>query len=333
MRGEEMKVVISDFPDVMGRDLAYEKQVLEQGLKGCQVEIYCYKDKEEFITIMEDADALLTAFLPIDKEVLSRARKLKCIGYNATGYDSTDFEEATKRNIAIIPIAEYCTQEVAEHTISLILALARGIKHYTYDIEQRNTWRYYSGQPLRRIEGQKMGIFGFGKIGRAVAKRALGFGMYIKVYDKSIDEEKARELGVQIATPDDIFSSCDIITNHMSQTPDNYHFFNKSAFKNMKKKPIFINVSRGSSVDEEALIEALDHGDLFGAGLDVLAEEKPDLASCKLKNRENVIITPHAAFYSETSIKDLQTLSCQNVVHYLKGEYEKVHRVVNKVQR
>lgn len=328
-----MKVVISDFPDVMGRDLAYEKQILEQGLKGCQVEIYYYQDKEEFITIMEDADALLTAFLPIDKEVLSRAGNLKCIGYNATGYDSTDFEEATKRNIAIIPIAEYCTQEVAEHTMSLILALTRGIKHYICDIDQRNTWRYYSGQRLRRVEGQMLGIFGFGKIGRAVAKRALGFGMHIKVYDKSIDEEMAKELGVQIATSDEIFGSCDIITNHMSQTPDNYHFFNKSAFEKMKKRPIFINVSRGSCVDEAALIEALDYGDLFGAGLDVLAEEKPDLVSCKLINRENVIITPHAAFYSETSIRDLQTLSCQNVVHYLKGEYEKVHRVVNKVQR
>ena len=138
-----MKVVISDYPSVIGRDLEYEKSILQTGLEECEVVVYPYKDSLEFLQIMEEADALLTAFLPIDKEVLARCKRLKCIGYNSTGYDSTDFEEATKRKIAIIPIEEYCTQEVAEHTMALILALTRQLKHYINDIDKRKIYQYH----------------------------------------------------------------------------------------------------------------------------------------------------------------------------------------------
>lgn len=327
-----MKVVISDFPDVLGRDLAYEKSILEAGLKDCQVVIYPYKDKHEFMAIMKDAEALLTAFLPIDKEVLDHCDKLKCIGYNSTGYDSTDYDEATRRNIAIIPIEEYCTQEVAEHTLALILALSRGLKHYTNDIDSTHRWQYYSGNKLRRLEGQKLGLFGFGKIGRAVAKRAQGFGIKVLAYDKYGDIQAAKALNVKLVEPAEIFETCDIISNHMNSNADNLRYFDEAAFDKMVKQPIFINVSRGATVDEGALIKAIDEEKLAGVGLDVLEQEKPDLHNCSLLNRENVIITPHAAFYSEDSIKALQTISCENVVHYLNGEYDKVKKVVNAVK-
>ena len=115
----------------------------------------------------------------------------------------------------------------------------------------------------------------------------------------------------------------------MAQSKDNYHFFDWQAFEKMEKKPFFINVGRGNAVDEDALVRALDEGLLSGAGLDVLSEEDSDLWNCKLTNRENVILTPHAAFYSEESMRDLQTISCMNLVYYLKGEYEKVKWIVN----
>lgn len=329
-----MKVVISDYPSVIRRDLDYEKSILQAGLKDCEVVIYPYEDALEFLQIMEDADALLTAFLPIDRKVLARCKKLKCIGYNATGYDSTDFEEATKRKIAIIPIEEYCTQEVAEHTMALILALTRQLKHYIYDIDKRKVWQYYSGGKLHKLQGQTLGIAGFGRIGKAVAMRAAAFGMKIKVYDPRMSEESLRivstmDVSIEKATIDELYETCDVITNHMNLTKENYHFFDQEAFSKMKRQPIFINVARGGSVDEEALVWALNEGKIRAAGLDVLEAEKPELEKCLLRHRENVILTPHTAFYSEESLRALQTISCENIVHYLKKEYSQVNKIVN----
>lgn len=334
--GIGMKVVISDYPSVMGRPLEYEKHILEEGLKDCEVVVHLYKNQDEFIDVIKDADALLTAFLPINQKVLAHAKKLKCIGYNSTGYDSTDYEEATKRNIAIIPIAEYCTQEVAEHTMALILALTRNIKHYIKDIDERKVWKYYSGGLLRSLHDQTLGIVGFGKIGKAVAIRAAAFGMHIKVYDERVTKEmlvnlKVADGQIDRVSIEELYETSDVITNHMNLTNQNQHFFNKEAFKKMKRQPIFINVSRGGCVDEEALVWALDEGKILAAGIDVLEAENPDLEKCKLRQRENVIITPHAAFYSAASIKALQTISCENVVHYLNKEYDKVRRIVNPI--
>ena len=187
---------------------------------------------------------------------------------------------------------------------------------------------------LQKLQGQTLGVIGFGKIGKAVAMRAAAFGMKIKVYDPHISEEALKafsftDLPIEKATIDDLYETCDIITNHMNLTAENYHFFNKEAFSKMKKHPIFINVARGGSVDEKALVWALNEEKIRAAGLDVLEAEKPDLEKCLLRHRENVIITPHAAFYSEDSIKALQTISCENVVHYLKKEYSQVKRIVN----
>lgn len=327
-----MKVVITDYKDVLERNLEYEKSILSNGLKGVEIVIYEYNgNQDEFIEVIKDADAILTAFLDINKDVISACKNLKCISINAVGYDCVDLEEATKRNVGVCPIGEYCTQEVAEHTMSLILALSRGIKHYINDIDKKKIWKYQSMSNLQRIEGQTLGIFGFGKIGKAVAKRALAFGMKVVAVDPYVKEEDAKSLGVTLVDAEYILENADIISNHMNQNNTNNKFFTINEFKKMKKKPIFINAGRGNSVDEDDLLRAIDEKLLRGAGLDVLAEEDPDLESNKLVGRENVIITPHAAFYSETSMKELQRISCENIVYYLKGEKEKVNRIVNEV--
>ncbi len=326
-----MKVVITDYPDVLGRNLDYEKEILESGIEKCRTIIYPYRgDREEFKNVIADADAVLTAFVNMDQEILDCAEKLKCVCFNATGYDFIDYETACRRNIGIVPIGEYCTGEVADHTMALILTLLRGVKHYTKDVEERKTWQYYSGQKLRRLSGMQMGIFGLGKIGRAVAGRAQAFGIRVVAYDPYLPEETAKQAGIGLVDIDYILENCHIISNHMNQTTENHYFFNKERFERMKQKPVFINVGRGGAVDEKALAWALEQELLFGAGLDVLEEEKPDLDHNALIGRENVIITPHAAFYTEESLKDLQRISCENVVHYLRGEYEQVNRIVNK---
>ena len=327
-----MKVVITDYKDVLERDLEYEKNILSKGLENVEIIIYEYNgDQNEFLEVVKDADAILTAFVDINKTVINACKNLKCIAINAVGYDYVDLEEATKRNIGICPIGEYCTQEVAEHTMSLILSLSRGIKHYINDIDERKIWKYQSINNLQRIEGQTLAIFGFGKIGRAVAKRALAFGMKVVAVDPYVKAEEAEKLNVTMVDAEYVWENADIISNHMNQNSSNNNFFTINEFKKMKKKPIFINAGRGSSVNEDDLLQAIDENLLRGVGLDVLDAENPDLDKNKLVGRENVIITPHAAFYSETSMRELQRISCENIVYYLNGEKEKVNRIVNEM--
>ena len=325
-----MKIVICDYKDVLKRNLEYEKNILLSGLKDAEIIIYEYNgDQNEFIEVIKDADAILTAFLDINKSVIDSCKKLKCISINAVGYDCVDLDEATKHNIAVCPIGEYCTQEVAEHAMSLILSLSRGIKHYINDIDKKNIWEYHSTTEIQRIEGQTLGIFGFGKIGRAVAKRALAFGMNVVAVDPYVKCEDAEKLNVKLVDAEYVWENADIISNHMNQNSSNNNFFTINEFNKMKEKPIFINVGRGSSVNEDDLLIALEEGLIRGAGLDVLAEENPDLEKNKLVGRENVIITPHAAFYSQTSMRELQRISCENIVYYLNGEKEKVSKIVH----
>lgn len=326
-----MKILITDYPDVIKRDLDREREILQNGLPGCEVEIFPYRgDREELKRALQDTDAVLTAFLNFDEELLSAAGKLKCICFNATGYDFVDYNAACRHRIGIVPIGEYCTGEVADHTMALILALERGLKHYIRDIDERKNWQYYSGQKLQRLDGMKLGIFGFGKIGRAVAARAAAFGIRVYACDPGITAETAEKAGAVLVDEDYLLEQCDIISNHMNLTEKNRDFFNRERFRKMKKHPVFINVSRGGAVDEDALAEALDSGTVSAAGLDVLRAENPDLETEKLVGRENVIMTPHAAFYTEQSLEDLQRISCENVVHYLREEYDQVNKIVNR---
>lgn len=326
-----MKIVICDYKEDLERDVEYEKKFLLDKLQDAEIIVYEYNgDKEDLKLLIKDADIIVNTFINFDKELIDSAKKLKCIVLNSVGYNSVDVDYATTKNIAVCPAKEYCTQEVAEHTMSFILALTRGLKFYANDIDNLRIWSYQTMHGMKRLEGQTLGIFGFGKIGQAVAKRTNAFGMKVMAISRHINKDIADKLNVQIADTDYILENADIITNHMSQNSGNTNFFNLEKFKKMKKQPYFINVGRGLSVNEDDLVMALDNNIIKGAGLDVLVEENPNLNLCKLTNRNNVILTPHAAFYSETSEKELQTISCNSVINYLNGEFDKIDNIVNK---
>lgn len=326
-----MKIVITDYPETLGRDVDFERKILTNGLKDCEVVVYPYDDdRDEFKSIIYDTDVIITAFVNIDRDYIKSAKKLKAVVFHSTGYNFVDYMAACERGIAIIPIEEYCTEEVADHAMSLLLALARNLKGYSRDIEKNNNWKYYGVTPIKRMSGQKLGIFGFGKIGKALAMRAKAFGIEVIVFSPHLTEEEAKRLEVIKADIPYIQEHCSIISNHMNQTDKNYHFFDRNFFEGLKCSPIFINTARGAAVDEMALCSALDAGLVRCAGLDVLEAEHPKLFGNPLLNRDNVIITPHAAFYSEESLQDLRRITCENTVYFMKGEYEKVHHIVNK---
>lgn len=328
-----MKILISDYPDSMMSTHDYEQEILKAGFPGAEITIYEYTgDKEAFLKVIEDKDVLLTGFITIDEEVLDHAKNLKCISINATGYDNVDLGAATAHGVGVFPVGEYCTIDVAEHAITLMTALAKNLKHYVIDIDKRHVWKYDSAAQPKRISDQTLCIFGFGKIGKEVCKRAKGMGMKVIAVDPFVDPQSAIELGVTLVTPEEAFETADIISNHMNLSSTNTKYFTKQEFEKMKRSPIFINLGRGLSVNELDLLDALEKGKIRSAGLDVLTDEIPDLAGNPLVGREDVIITPHMAFYSETSMRELQRISCENIVYYMKGQADKVFKMVNEVK-
>lgn len=326
-----MKVLITDYPDSMVPDHDYEKKIIKSGLEGCEVEVYPYLgNKEELLEKVEDVDAILTAFLPIDKEVMNKAKNLKIIALNATGYDNVDLSEANKRKIGVSPVGEYCTEDVAEFTMALMFDLIKGLKKHTNVIEQEYIWKYDAVPASKRMSDMTLGIVGLGRIGRRVAKKAIGMGIKVIANDPYIDQRMAKDVGVEMVSIEELCERSDIVSNHMNLNETNHKMFDKEFFGKLKNRPIFINTGRGPSVVEEDLLQALDSGKVQGAALDVLYDETPDLRKNPLANREDVIITPHTAFYTTSSIMDLQRISCENIVYYLNGKFEKVFKLVNK---
>ena len=328
-----MKILISDYRASMMPSHDYEIQVLRKGLPDAEIEVYEYSDEKraEFYEKLQNTNALLTAFIRMDREALEHAPNLQVISINATGYDCVDLPEATKRSIGVCPVGEYCTWDVAEHTIALMLALNKNLKEYTYDIEKKHVWEYSISNIPTRILNQTLGIFGFGKIGKAVAKMARGLGMQVIAMDIADKKEEAKKLGVEMVTAEEIYERADVISNHMNLGAGNRDYFTIREFRRMKRHPIFLNMARGVSINEEDLAQALDEGILRGAGLDVLSDETPKLEGHPLVNRRNLIITPHAAFFSKEAFEDMQRISCENIVHFVKGEKENVFRLVNEV--
>lgn len=333
-KGSFVKILISDHPDSMMPDHTLEIETLKKGLgDDVEVEVYEYFDekREEFYEHLKDADALLTAFTTIDAEAMEHAPKLKVISINSTGYDQVDLEAATKRGIGVCPVGEYCTWDVSESAIAYMYALNKHFKFYQREIERDAKWDYAAAPQWPRIENQTLGIVGFGKIGKCTARKCQGIVGRIIANDPFIDKRLFGENGVEEVDVDTLLAESDIIVNHMNLNETNFHYFDAEKFSKMKKKPIVINLGRGLCVDEPALIGALDKGAIRAFGADVLYSETPDLANHPLVGRDNVVITPHSAFYSTTAIEDLERLSCENIVHFLRGEKDKVFKLVNDV--
>lgn len=297
--------------------------------EGATIEFRHSPTEEELIKNCKDADAIISSAEPFTRRVINELRNCKIISKESIGFNNIDIKAAAAKDIAVTNIPTYCINEVADHTLALILSLNRKLIPYHNSV-QKKQWQCDLFPGLIRLEGQILGLFGFGNIGRNVAKRAQGFGLKVIVYDQFVDPAIAKAMNVEYVEVDDILQNADIISLHLPLTEDNAGFFNKEKFDKMKKKPIFINTSRGGHVVEEDLIAALDKGKIRAAGLDVLKSEDPDLDNCRLLGRDNVIITPHMAFYSDTSLYDMRVLSALSITNYLKGDLDKVS-IVNGV--
>ena len=312
------KLLVIEGPENAGRKLTIEQPILGADIDIRQ-ETWDGNDTST-VNACRDAIVVLTDYVPFPRTVLGQLPRLKLISVAATGYDNIDVAAAREQGIRVCAIDEYCTDEVADHALLLMLALGRRLIDYHNQVQQQHSWQYESLTGLPRFGNLTLGVIGFGRIGRAVAKRAEAFGMSVMAYDPFVDKASS--------SLDEIFAQSDIITLHCNLGAENRHLINRAAFKKMRQKPILVNVARGGLIAETDLVWALDQGLVSAAGLDVLEVEPPDLSRSALIGRTNVILTPHVAFYSDASIRENRSLSAQNIRHFLDGNHDAVRKYV-----
>ncbi len=329
-----MKIVLAEVPYTKDRDISVEKSCCPQG---AELKIAVFDEHSDnndaFYSEIKDADIIVNGYVYFGKKEIDAMDHCRVISFQSTGYNEVDLEYAAEKGICVCSILDYCTQETAENTMALMLNLQRAIRQYDRSVQVDKVWDYSAVKHLRRIAGQVMGIVGLGRIGQSVARKAKAFDMEVIAFDPFLPPEVAKELGVELVDFDTLLERADVISLHMNLTQQNYHMFNKQTFMKCKKQPIIINEGRGALVCDDDLVWALDNGYVRGAALDMLESEDPDLSSCALLGRDNVLLTPHCGYFSDTSNYLVAKLSMDNAINYYNGEYDKVKAIRNGVKK
>jgi D-3-phosphoglycerate dehydrogenase / 2-oxoglutarate reductase len=277
------------------------------------------KKPDEFIEQAADCDALLNTYAgPITAEVMGRMPKCKIIARYGIGVDTIDLDAATAAGIIVTNNPTYCIEEVAEHTMALLLACARKVVFYDRLVRSGH-WEVPPGKPLFRLAGATLGLVGFGNIARQVAVRAASFGMNVLYSDPFVKEGQFDVPG-RPAELDSLLRESDFISIHPPLMPQTRRMINDEALGKMKPTAWLINCARGPIVDTDALVRALDAGKLAGAALDT-TDPEPLPNPHPLRERDNVLINPHVAGYSETAMKGLQAGAPSDVRRVLTGEW------------
>jgi D-3-phosphoglycerate dehydrogenase len=273
---------------------------------------------DDILAIARDADAILVTYAKLPAELLQQLTRCKAIGRFGLGVDNIDVPAAAARGIVVTYVPDYCMQEVSDHAMALLLALARKVP-FSNKLVQAGRWEMPAVAPLRRLEGQVVGLIGFGNIPRAVAPKAKAFGLKVVAHDPYAAKDVFVAAGVESVSFDDLLARSDFISVHAPLLPATRGLVNAASFAKMKKGALIVNTARGPLIDEPALIAALDSGHLGGAALDVVMTE-PLAKDSPLIGRDNVILTPHTAFYSVEALEELQTKCASDVARVLSGE-------------
>jgi len=293
-----------------------EEEKEEFGRMGAELLLAQVQKEEDVIRACKEADGLLDQYALLNRRVLENLPKCKVVSRYGVGVDSVDLKAATDLGIIVANVPDYCMDEVADQTLSMLLGLIRKTAFFDRKVKS-GQWDFRIGIPIYRIKGKTMGLVGCGKIGLEVAKRISAFGVRVITFDPYL--EKAPQ-GIELTDFDTLLKESDFISVHCPLNDSTKHLIGEKAFKKMAKKPFLLNTSRGPIVDENALIQALKKGLISGAGLDVLEKEPPDPLN-PLLQMENVILNPHVSFYSVESISELKRRTAKNVADVLTGKW------------
>ncbi len=279
--------------------------------------------REELTGICADVDALIVNKLEVDRKLLEACPKIKYVGTFATGYNVVDIAACNDLGVTVCNAPDYSTHAVSQHTIALLLSLYGKINEYSASVNAGDWIRSksfcYFPYPTKELYGKKFGIFGYGNIGKAVAKIAEAFGAEVIISTRT----KPENCPYKYVSFEDLLKTCDIISLHCPLNESTARIIDEKAIKLMKKSAVLINTARGGLIDEKALSKALENGDLAGAGLDTVAVE-PMSADNPLFKAKNCIITPHVAWTAHETRARLIGIVAGNLKAYIQGNPQNV---------
>jgi D-3-phosphoglycerate dehydrogenase / 2-oxoglutarate reductase len=306
----------SDFGDVN-----IERAIIEGA--GFKIVAAQCKSEDEVIEHGRDADGVLAQYAPIGARAIGAFTRCRVIARYGTGVDIVDLDAATRRGIQVTNAPnEWCAEEVADHSVALWLAATRKICQYDRAV-RRGEWGWQTGYPIWRVRGRIFGLLSFGTIARNIAERVRPFGVDIWAYDPFLDATEIRERNVRAVSFDQLVEAADYLVIQAPLTPETRHLFNRETLGRMKSTAILINTARGPIVEDAAIHQALAEGWIAGAAFDDIEEEPAKQRHWRPANPlfqlHNVIITPHAAYYSQESIGAVRRIAAEEAVRVLNG--------------
>ncbi len=308
-----LKVVVTD---IVWPTIDIEKRVLaEFGADAVMLED---RREEALIALARDADGILTCFVPVTPRVLEAAPRCQVVGRYGVGVDNISVDAATRLGIVVTYVPDYCIDEVADHALGMLLALNRRLPSLDRFARTQDWGGLALDIPVLRLREATLGIIGLGRIGKAVSKRALALGMKVLACDPYIPDAAFKTAGAEKSEMAPLLQQSDFVTVHTPLNAETRGLIGERELRLMKPTAFLINCARGPIVDEAALIKALQTGRIAGAGLDVLESSHP-APDNPLRRMENVLMTPHTAFFSRQSLLELETRATHEVARVLSG--------------
>lgn len=316
IRTDSPKVVIADY-DFGNVDI--EREILEA--VGAEVIALQSKREEDLFIAAKDCAAMINQYARIGRMTIERMQQCEVIARYGVGVDIVDVDAATEKGILVTNVLDYCTEEVADHAVAMWLTLARRLPDYDR-ATHKGIWKWQSGQPVYRLRGRTMGVVSFGKIGQAIAERVKAFGVDVIAFDPYLPDALAGQHGVELVSKADLLARSDYVLMQAPMTPDTRHFLSDAEFSAMKPGAIVVNTGRGPTIDNKALYRAMTQGHIASAGLDDPEEEPAKRMNWSPSDNPiftlpNVLVTPHAAYYSEESIRSARVTAATQVAKVL----------------
>ena len=287
-----------------------------------------WSTEDDIIKAAAGVDVIMTDAAKMTRQVINSLVKCKLIVSYGIGYDHIDVDAATDNDIIVVNIPDFCIEEVSNHAIALLLTCAKKLVFMNNSTKSGHWNECKQAQaPMGSIYGQILGIIGCGKIGRLVAKKAQCFDLKVLGYDPYLSKAAALECGITLVSLPELLRDADYISIHTLSNQETRHLIGEKELRQMKSSAFLINTSRGSIIDEAALIKALEENRIAGAGLDVFEQEPIDPNNPLLKMK-NAVVTPHSAYYSDNALIRLRTSVGKEAARVLSGQWPQ--NVVNK---
>jgi D-3-phosphoglycerate dehydrogenase len=310
---EAKKVLITDY---VWPDLEPEKAIFDP--LGIELIISPDSSEDTLAELAKDADGILTCFAQVTPRVLAGAERMKVVARYGVGTDNIAVADATSLGIAVTYVPDYCVDEVSDHVLAFLLSFNRRVVVFD-NATKRDGWGSVElNLPMTRLRGLTIGVVGFGRIGRAAARKAEAFGLKVLVADPFVDTALVQEAGVKLVELPTLLAASDFVTLHSPLNEDTTGMIGKAELETMKDSAFLINCARGPLIDEPSLVAALNGGEIAGAGLDVMESNHPE-SDHPLFGMDNVIVSPHVAFYSPESTRELQRRATESVAEVLGG--------------